>query len=341
MDPKRPENEDSQKLTKTSNVASSSAAGLVVEPKASGSDKEFEQQLAKALDETERAFVVKPGLADANAESWRRARKIVQDFRPVPWFIWRLSNFVLGKPEQITPVSEGLVFGLRRLLFAAASDPVLGAGRKVNTNREALHVLPPDVVAAVAVIHAICRRLAASPVERVWRPIIEDALVRATIGHSVGRGIKNFGSGRGMLAGFAGRCGLAVLLATGDDEQATHALEKLASGVDIKNVGLKIYQCDPLQVSAMILSAAGCGRDAAFGTVSFASIEGEVQGENSEQRSWLVAFAVIEALRTGRSDKLNAEYWKLADCSDQGSQAKLAEMVKTISRRGHGWSWLV
>lgn len=317
--------------------------GLILEVKDDSAEDSYQRELGQALSETEQA-VTQIGSASidlSKGRSWSSARAVVENFRPVPWFVWRLNNFVLGKPGQVAQVSEGLVLGLRRLLFAAAGDEALGSGKKTSNLREALRVIRPDVVAALSVIHAICRRLANTHLERVWKPIVDDAVLRARIGLFVGRKLPEFGSGRAMLAGFAGRAGLAVLIAQGDENQAQQALEKLAAGSTIKEVGMGVYNCDPLQVSAMLLSAAGCGRDAAFGTVSYASSNPLGVVANDEQLRWLSAFSLCEGVRMNTADKLDYQYWSALGL-DPGSDLKeLSEEAKKAVRRGHGWSWLL
>lgn len=331
-----------------SNSKKSQSAELVVEPEAAPAEVDsFARELEKTLRETEQAVLGFEGKQkeSAEAKSWQQARSLVENFKPVPLFIWRLSNYVLGKPGMINRAGEGLVFGLRRLLFAAASDSVLGAGRKVNTVHDALDVLSPDVVAATAVIHAISRRMATRQFERIWRPILDDAILRAQIGFFVGSQDASFGAGRGMLAGFAGRCGLAVLIASGELDQARKALEMLATGAEIKNVGMALYGCDPLQISAMMLSASGCGRDAAYGTVSYSSsysIGPTLTGDdgNKSQAAWHSAFLITEYVRTARTDKIPAEIWERLNFTDTVSRNELADKTKSALRRGHGWNWL-
>lgn len=331
-----------------SNSKKSQSAELVVEPEAAPAEVDsFARELEKTLRETEQAVLGLEGKQKESAEarSWQQARTLVENFKPVPLFIWRLSNFVLGKPGAVNRAGEGLVFGLRRLLFAAASDSVLGAGRKVNTVHDALDVLSPDVVAATAVIHAISRRLATRQFERIWRPILDDAILRAQIGFFVGSLDQAFGPGRGMLAGFAGRCGLAVLIASGELDQARKALEMLATGAEIKNVGMALYGCDPIQISAMMLSASGCGRDAAYGTVSYSSSiplkaapDGDEVGRS--QAAWHAAFFITEFVRTARSDKIPDAVWARLSFNDTVSKNNLADKTKLALRRGHGWNWL-
>ncbi|MCB0353768.1 MAG: hypothetical protein KDD64_09595 [Bdellovibrionales bacterium] len=302
----------------------------------------FEAELQRTLRETEQAVLDVGVLAEDPdlTRSWVRAREIVEGFKPVPFFIWRLSHFVLGKPAHIGEVSQGLVFGLRRLLFAAASDQALGAGDKVNNVRKALNILKSDVIAAVAVIHAICRRLSNKPHERIWKPILEDAILRARLGLELGRCSDSFGGGRGMLAGFSGRAGLVVLIATSEIEEARKALEMLATGAQIRDVGRAVFSCDPLQVSAMMLSAAGCGRDAAFGTVSYGTESVAEDIDNEEQLRWFAAFSIIEQLRVNALSDVPQQLWDALEIGT-GDQERLAEVAKKTLRRGHGWGWLL
>ena len=316
---------------------------LLGEGGAAGDDdsKKFGSEVAETLQkvEVELQGVVVGSAEDRN--SWTIARETVERFRPVPWFIWRLSNFVLGRPGRTQAIPEGLVLGLRRLLFAAASDPVLGAGRKVNSVREALSLLSPDSIAAIAVIHAVCRRLATQQHERIWRPILDDAILRAQIGLLIMRDSNTIGPGRGMLAGFAGRSGLAIQIALGDINSARHALEQLAAGTDLSGVGLKLYGAEPLQVSAMVLSAAGCGRDAAFGTASYGAVNGESVVSSPEQRQWLHAFSVVEYLRVGRLADVPQPWWDSVGTTRQLVESEVSEAIKKSTRRGHGWNWVM
>jgi predicted house-cleaning NTP pyrophosphatase (Maf/HAM1 superfamily) len=303
----------------------------------------FALQLASTLSETERELSSLSDPSSAmNAASWQKARKVVEQFQPVPWFIWRLCNYVLGQSGKInTRLPEGFVLGLRKLLCAAASDRVLGKGEKVENLKTALSVVSSDAIAAVSVIHAVSRRLSSFQFERMWRPMLDDAILRCHIGCFVGERNPSFGAGRGMLAGFAGRSGLAILISTGELEQARRALELLATGTQISQVGLKVYECDPLQVSALLLSACGCGRDAAFGTVSFGSPEGAKLVRNEEQKRWLAAYTITESIRTGTLETVPAEYWTVMSFESEQEREDLGKDVKKMVRRGHGWNWLI
>ncbi len=316
-------------------------AGLLSEVDGT-SDDQFIAHVERTLNETQSELLrIEDAPSLVRVQSWEKARVIVNDFRPVPWFIWRLSNFVLGRPGQVKEIPEGLVFGLRRLLFAAASDSVLGTGSKISDARKALQILPADIVAAAAVIHAVCRRLASREFERIWRPILDDALLRARIGYMTGMLDPAFGSGRGMLAGFSGRCGLCILIAAGDLDQARKSLEMLASGSEIGEVGLRIYGCEPLQVSAMVLSASGCGRDAALGIAAFSTRAAGSAQQSSEEKKWLAALSLCEALRQFKGEEVPDWQWGILGFTDEKRRAKMINEARKAVRRGHQWNWLV
>ena len=72
------------------------AGGLLAEPEKSKEGDDFDNQLEQTLRETEEAVLELTSQAHSpdQAASWQRSRELVEKFRPVPWFIWRLSNFV-------------------------------------------------------------------------------------------------------------------------------------------------------------------------------------------------------------------------------------------------------
>ncbi len=316
-------------------------SALVIEADAGAPAEEFAAQLSKTLAETESEVIAATGKnSEGGVESWHRARVIVEQFKPAPWFIWRLSNFVFSNSAQVGVLPQGFMLGLRRLLFAAASDSILGVGGKVNNVHKALKILRAEVIGAISVIHSISRKLQGGQHERIWRPILDDAILRAQIGYILGSSAASFDPGRMMLAGFAGRCGLAIQISTGSLEQAHKSLDLLSKGEELRRVGLKVYQAEPLQVSAMVLTAAGCGRDAAFGTVNFA-VRTNSEGLEPTQLKWLAAFSVVEYLREGKIGKISEEFWHTLGFNDKDVRNELNEQIKKMVRKGHEWGWLL
>lgn len=321
--------------------AAERAGSLLSEPESSVETDKYAREVQLALERVrDEALASNSAAADEHMRALFGVTELVQKFNPVPWFVWRLSNYVFSGANK-SSVPEGLVLGLRRLLFAAASDRVLGSGERVNTIQQALEALPPDVTAALAVIHAVSKKLQTKEFERIWRPILDDAILRAHIGFYVGMSCDEFGAGRGMLAGFAGRAGLAILISSGAMEQAGAALAALAEGGSIAEVGESYYGCDPLQVSAMLLSACGCGREAALGAISYSRpVEARVIKNEAQQR-WLAAFSIVEATRTGAMESVADDLWEVLMISSKEDRKHLRTLARDAIKEGHGWDWLL
>ena len=163
-----------------------------------------------------------------------------------------------------------------------------------------------------------------------------DAHVQFDVHAAVGRGHHHAATKPG------GREYLRDAVGSGDLDQARGALEMLATGSSIGSVGSGIYECEPLQVSAMALSACGCGRDAAFGTASYAYRDaGGAASENLEQQKWLAAFVICEGVRAMQDSKIDDECWTVLGYLDTAQRSELFAEAKKIIRQGHGWNWLI
>jgi hypothetical protein len=303
----------------------------------------FVRQIASELEETAgdiRALAV-GSLSPSHEESLVVAKRIVQEFQPVPQFIWRIAHFTMGRAGRVNKLSDGNLFGLKKLVLAIGKDKVLGKTTPMLTTRAVLDSVSSDVIAAVSVIHAIGRKLQNREFQAVWGPILDDALMRAGIGYFVGTMCEDFGPGRGMLAGFAGRVGLALLIATGTNEQAQTAIARLAGGQRIEDVALELYGCEPLHVSAMVLSAAGCGRESVLGLASFTMTERAQASLSNPQKIWLSALTITESVRAGTADQVSEDHWARMGYEVVEERAELNEITTTLKRRGHGWNWML
>ncbi len=307
---------------------------------------EYERHVDEELREATEAFgSEEPGRSIG--ESWKFASQIVQNFKPVPWVVWRIVRGVYGRVGRLNGIGAGAYISLDRLIYRALKDPSLG-GQYANDSDhhdvmldEAIDALGDDVAAAVCLVHAVCRRIQNSLADKVAAPLIEDALLRSKIGFFLGAAAKNFGKGRGMLAGFSGRSGLTILIAAGTSEKAQEALLLMARGVDIRNVGLKVYDCEPLQVSALALTAAGCNREAAFGTAAYSNdtTKSELE-EDSEASRWLAAFVITENIRMGSVELIEDEYWEALGLGEKASREEVLKHSRLLQRRGHAWDWI-
>lgn len=273
-------------------------------------------------------------------DSWSVASRTVRDYKPVSGYLWRIVHAVLGRGEKTGSPDPMIFDALRPLIFEAAADLRLGnPSSKVSTLDDAVGTLGIDTAAAVCVVYGVCRRISATLSERLWRPIIDDALIRASIGYIIGQKVTDFGRGRGMLAGFSGRAGLAIQIAASDIQKAQRALEGLASGQPMKDVGTTIYGCDPLQVSAIMLASAGVSPDAAFGVAAYSN-KGKNINPKSISNIWLSVFTIAEQLRVSEADLIDPKYWRFLGL-EQSDQSEIRSKVDLILRKGHNWEWLL
>ena len=312
-------------------------------PKGLGKADKFSENIRQTLeitrDDLESAGIV----PKKTVGGFERAQQIVLEFVPVPWFVWRLSNFVFGKAGKPNKAGEGLTLGLNKLILNAASDRVLGRSGEITKTRDALKILRSDVLAAASVIQSISRKLKTKNNEKIWAPLLDDAMIRAHIGFFVGQLNQEFSPGRGMLAGFAGRLGLIILLATGNQLDAEQAMLLLAEGRSIRAVGEKIYGIDPLQISALTLSVCGCGKDASFGTMAYARFDENKSDTDIsfEQQQWLAAYTITDAYRTSQQEKVPELLWHVLGFREESDKTDLEELVKILIRKGHGWDWMI
>lgn len=309
-------------------------------------EEEYQRHIEEEIREASAALSPEDRGKDIG-KSWRYASQIIQDFNPVPWVIWRIVRGVYGRVGRLNSIGAGVYIPVDRLVYRTLKDPTLGGDYAGDSDHqdvpldEAIDAIGDDVASAVCLVHAVCRRIQNSLADRVSAPLIEDALLRAKIGYYLGSCAKTFGRGRGMLAGFSGRSGLTILIASGTTEKAKEALMLMARGVDIRNVGLKVYDCEPLQVSALALTASGCNREAAFGTASYSNATTRKELEKgSEATRWLAAFIVTENIRMGTSELIPDEQWNALGLEDEGSREEVLKHGRLLQRRGHGWDWM-
>jgi hypothetical protein len=312
---------------------------------ASLGQNEFEEHIAQELLNGEQEvveFTRSANPVDERAEeSYGRAREIVKSVRPVPQIIWRICSFTVGRPNNINHLSDGMLFGLKRLVMAIGGDETLGSRLgKLSSVREVVETVPSDVVAAATVMHAACRRLQTKDLRAVWGPVLDDAILRAHIGFYVGLMCESFGAGRGMLAGFAGRLGLALLIAQGTPEQAGSAMRGLAAGRQVDEITLEVYGAASLHVAGMALMAAGCGRDALIGIGAFGMSRAHQKLMHPDSRPWFAGFSIVENLRSETMENISEEMWNQLGIAKPSARTELRETATMLAATGHRWEWL-
>jgi hypothetical protein len=318
---------------------SDDTVGWQPEPAGNG---EFSLQIERSLETTEqeiRDLAHRRASFESDA-SLVEARRIVAAFRPVPQIIWRLCNYSIGRPGHINKLSSGHAFGLKKLMTAIGHDAILGLGQPKMSSSEVVSAVASDIIAATSIMYAVSRRLQSMPFGRLWEPMLDEALLRANLGFCVGQMSANFGIGRAMLAGFAGRIGIVVLIASGSESQAEQAVAGLARRASLSQTAREVYGCDPAHVSAMLLSAAGCSRDAILGVGAFGLSKRAQPGLDPFSALWLATLTIIDHVLDSSAYLIDEPTWIDLGFEETGERDELIKIAQTLKRSGHTWQWL-
>jgi hypothetical protein len=285
---------------------------------------------------------VSPDTIGKSSPSWIKAAEIIKKVRPVPWAFWVLIRSVWGvKNAEKVDLDSSHFTVVEQLVLRAVMDEelVLAPCKRKGQFSDSFKSLGAATTASLCYIHAICKRVSIGLPERVYKALIEDALLRARLGVVLSQFSPRVSIGAGILVGFSGRAGLAIQLASGTEVQASEALKSMATGQDIGDTGMSIYGCDPLQVGALAMIAGGCNKAIASGISAFGDNREEVL-IGSEQYDWMLIFSFIEKLRIGKLDQISeSDFEYLAINSDD--KKELQSKAKQVFRMGHNFDWLL
>lgn len=304
----------------------------------------FEQKVAMDIERTSQFFAENERKVWGNVSTtWGVAADIIKKVRPVPWIFWIMIRAVYGSGGQIRD-ADPMTFGsVENLIFRACDDNELtnasDNGLEVVKLTDAVDLIGSDVAASLCFIHSVAKRVSLNLSERIFRAIMDDAFLRCRLGVIVGNHSPVAGIGRCLLAGFAGRAGLAVQLASGTEDQAKIALSGLATGKDIGKVCMEVYNCDPLQVAALALVGGGCSKEIALGVSAF-SLPSEEVIPGTEQHLWLTLFTVLENVRLNNIKNISPECWHTLEITQDGKE-KIERKCQNIFRKGHSFNWLL
>lgn len=280
------------------------------------------------------------GQHSPNTGGWARAKEIVKNFTPVPWFIWRIGAVCFGSSGPVADLPEGLFVGLKKLVLRASADPLLAAGQGSKTNlRDALRAMDGSTVAAVCILHALSRRLHASEASGMIAPLLDEAFARAQLGFLLGDACPGLAPGRGMLAGYFLKIGLPVLMALGSPEEQRRSLSLLAEGKDAEEVGLAVYGCGPLQFSALLASLIGASADAARGLISLAN-NSESLPEGRQAREWYCAYRLIQHLGQESINDQPEMLWDELGILDPSGRSIILDSIDKQLQKPCSWEWL-
>lgn len=285
---------------------------------------------------------VSPDTIGKSSPTWIKAAEIIKKVRPVPWAFWVLIRSVWGlKNAEKVDLDSSHFTVVEQLVLRAVQDEelIIAPCKRKGQFSDSFKSLGATTIASLCYMHAICKRVSISLPERVYKALIEDALLRARLGVVLSQFSPRVSIGAGILVGFSGRAGLAIQLASGSEVQASEALKSMAMGQDIGDTGMSIYGCDPLQVGALAMIAGGCNKAIASGISAFGDKREEVL-IGSEQYDWMLIFSFIEKLRIGKLDQVSeSDFEYLAINSDD--KKELQNKAKQVFRMGHNFDWLL
>lgn len=303
----------------------------------------YDEDAIREIEKTSEFFANEQIVFNINDNiSWNIAADIVKKIVPIPRIFWVIINSVYGRSGELRDV-DPITFSIIENLLQRAiydNDLINEVTKKDNFNlREVVALLGSDVSASLCYVYSVSRKVSRNLSERIFRAIIDDALLRARLGVLLGIEVPQIGVGRALLAGFSGRAGLAIQLASGNEDEAKIALSGLATGKDIGQVCQDVYGCDSLQVAALSLVAGGVNKEIALGISSFNN-GGKDLIIGSEQYKWFLIFSILENLRLNKLDSIPISYWSYFGV-DSSSVDKIVKSTHKIYRSGHKFSWIL
>lgn len=165
--------------------------------------------------------------------------------------------------------------------------------------REAVDKLGVKAASLILGINSICKvTLNAGPANKVWTPLFREMMSEVEIGYHLGLCADSLGHDHGMLVGFSRLAGLIILL-TAHPKGFSEWLA-VSQSDSSHTEALRLFGCEPYQVSAILMQHLGLGPEAALAT---AFIHGNIQFQaiekHSDFSSWSAAHHWIKALKDG------------------------------------------
>ena len=304
----------------------------LISPGSNGSPIPTEKELLGAMFAAASLLTSKqtPGTTD-QAPIIERSREFIQGLSVVFSSTW---NFARGaiKDAPLNSLEPGFLTSHRRLLFAIASDQVLGSGDRVSNLAQATEIISSDLVAAIAQSYSVRKLLACGSHERIWRPVYEEALLRGRIAMDFAGRSGKISRGGAFAAGFATRVGAALLIAFGTVDQGRQYLELIASGADVREVTRSIYRVDSLFAGALMLAGSGWGAESVGVALSTEA--------GKETAIWAAIARIVERSRAGAEKGIGEETWRILGFNEPAGRNQIVMHVADIVRRWKPWAWL-
>jgi hypothetical protein len=230
----------------------------------------------------------------------------------------------------------------------AAHIPQLDGAIKQPELHAAVDILGVKASSIILAINCICERtLNSGPATRIWAPLFKEMMSEIEIGYHFGTTVERVGHERGMLIGFSRLAGLALLLIKSPKAFTTWydaTLGKIDDRADL----VRIFGCEPYQVSAMLMQQLGLGAEVALATAStLGDLDTTVVEREPILQTWRATYLWLYALKDGNDapscDTARATFAEL--CIAPGAQvipehlAMLQEQVAEVRHNQSVWTW--
>ena len=286
---------------------------------------------------------------DLTDPTWKQALKVVHNNLPRPSIIWRLIQSswsgTLASQSEFMKILSCSALNMRALLRAAELEQP-DTQAVAEDVQQAVNFLGPRYAVIVLAINHTCMSILHSKPPPVWRRVFRDMMTDVELGYKLGARTSELGLESGMLIGFAHGAGLGLLLA--NDAKGFKKWHSMTGGYQNRDLALKIFGCEPYQVSAFLVQHLGFGTDVALGTaVGTGGLNPSFLNLDREVLKWKAAFQWIEALKEGRGFPRDMEmrtYFselippKSRDDKNTALEVLYTEVAK-LRREGSSWMW--
>lgn len=198
----------------------------------------------------------------------------------------------------------------------------------------------------VLAINYTCDRILSYKLGPLGLALVADMMTNVEIGSRFGAKVPAVGMEGGTLMGFIRGAGLGILMASNDKE--FKKWYRLTDGVESKALALKIFGCEPYQVSSAAVQLLGFGPEMAVGVaLGMGRLSADHLVVSPEVLSWKACYLWLEALREGRSFPgpvdIRSFFREVAPLSNGKSKNGVLEVlyteIATLKRHGSKANW--
>ena len=288
-----------------------------------------------------------------NDGTWDVAKQIVQERINLPYAFLQLIrnawNDELSQSEFLRLVSFS---GANPSCLFNVADIQIKEDTPVHEQAEllekAIEKLGIRFSIFVLAVNVCVRKILSNKPPSGWRKLLESMMKDIHIGCCFGTFTSEMGKEGGGLVGFARTIGLGILMANNPKSFRSY-LDMKRQLLDVSHEKMiDLFQCEPYQVSAILLQYLGFGISSAVGAIcGLSKLNTEHLNFNYADNKWRAAFAWIDALREGRDYPAEVElrnaFPAIRPPKNRNTSNPVLEMlyvdVARIRQKGSPWMW--